>query len=50
MHAEVPSIIPVFLDLLGARRDWVQGYELHPRGAVFRLDLVSLGAGAPKRG
>ena len=47
MHAEVPSIIPVFLDLLG---EWVQGYELHPRGAVFRLDLVSLGAGAPKRG
>jgi peptide/nickel transport system substrate-binding protein len=50
MHDEVPSIIPAFFDLLGARREWVQGYELHPRGAVFRLDYVSLGANAPKRG
>ncbi|POR56555.1 ABC transporter substrate-binding protein [Bosea psychrotolerans] len=49
MNAEVPSIIPTFFDLLAARRDWVQGYELHPRGAVFRLDHVSLGANAPKR-
>ena len=50
MHADVLSIIPVFLDLFGARREWVKGYELHPRGAVFRLDFVSLDAGAPKRG
>lgn len=50
MNAEVPSIIPAFLDLLAAQREWVQGYELHPRGAVFRLDFVSLGANAPKRG
>ncbi|MEO8132919.1 MAG: ABC transporter substrate-binding protein [Betaproteobacteria bacterium] len=49
MHAEVPSIIPVFFDLLAAQRDWVQGYQLHPRGAVFRLDYVSLAANAPKR-
>ncbi|TCR64189.1 ABC transporter substrate-binding protein [Bosea sp. BK604] len=50
MHEEVPSIIPAFFDLLAAQRDWVEGYKLHPRGAVFRLDYVSLGAGAPKRG
>jgi len=50
MHDEVPSIIPVFFDLLGAQRDHVQRYQLHPRGAVFRLDFVSLGEGAPKRG
>lgn len=50
MNAEVPSIIPAFFDLLGAQRDWVEGYQLHPRGAVFRLDHVSLGAKAPKRG
>lgn len=50
MYEEVPSIIPAFFDLLGAQREWVQGYELHPRGAVFRLDHVSLGANAPKRG
>lgn len=50
MNAEVPSIIPTFFDLLSAQRDWVQGYELHPRGAVFRLDHVSLGANAPRRG
>ena len=50
MNAEVPSIIPVFFDLLAAQREWVQGYQLHPRGAVFRLDYVSLAANAPKRG
>lgn len=50
MNREVPSIIPVFFDLLGAQRAWVQGYRLHPRGAVFRLDHVSLGEGAPRRG
>jgi peptide/nickel transport system substrate-binding protein len=50
MYEEVPSIIPVFFDLLGAQRDWVEGYKLHPRGAVFRLDFVSLGPNAPKRG
>jgi len=47
---QTPSVVPVFFDLLAAERDWVQGYELNPpRGAVFRLDDVSLGAGAPKR-
>ena len=50
MHDQVPSIIPVFFDLLAGQRDYVQGYQLHPRGAVFRLDYVSLGDGAPKRG
>lgn len=50
MYEEVPSIIPCFFDLLAAQREWVQGYQLHPRGAVFRLDHVSLGANAPKRG
>ncbi|MEP6701885.1 MAG: ABC transporter substrate-binding protein [Betaproteobacteria bacterium] len=49
MNTEVPSIIPVFFDLLAAQRDWVQGYQLHPRGAVFRLDYVSLTDKAPKR-
>ena len=50
MHAEVPSIIPVFFDLLAGQRNYVQGYQLHPRGAVFRMDYVSLGDGAPRRG
>jgi peptide/nickel transport system substrate-binding protein len=50
MHDQVPSIIPVFFDLLAGQRDYVQGYQLHPRGAVFRLDYVSLGDGAPRRG
>jgi peptide/nickel transport system substrate-binding protein len=50
MHDEVPSIIPAFFDLLAGQRDWVEGYQLHPRGAVFRLDFVSLSANAPKRG
>lgn len=50
MHDQVPSVIPAFFDLLAARRSYVQGFVLHPRGSVFRLDLVWLGAGAPKRG
>ncbi|GAB4176726.1 MAG: ABC transporter substrate-binding protein [Thalassobaculales bacterium] len=50
MHDEVPSVIPVFFDLLAARRSYVQGYALHPRGAVFRIDYAWLGDGAPRRG
>ena len=50
MHREVPSIIPVYFDLLAAQRSYVQGFTLHPRGAVFRLDHVWLGEGAPRRG
>lgn len=50
MHEQVPSVIPAFFDLLGARRSYVSGYQLHPRGAVFRLDYAWLGEGAPKRG
>jgi peptide/nickel transport system substrate-binding protein len=50
MHRDVPSIIPVFFDLLAATRSYVQNYKLHPRGAVFRLDHVWLGEGAPRRG
>lgn len=50
MNDEVPSIIPAFFDVLGAKRDWVQGYEIHPRASVFRFDYVSLTAKAPKRG
>ena len=50
MHEQVPSVIPVFFDLLAARRSYVQGYVLHPRGAVFRLDEVWLAPSAPRRG
>jgi peptide/nickel transport system substrate-binding protein len=50
MHEEVPSVIPAFFDLLGARRSYVSGYQLHPRGAVFRLDYAWLGTGSPQRG
>jgi peptide/nickel transport system substrate-binding protein len=50
MHDEVPTLIPMFFDLLGAQREHVQGYRLHPRGAVFRLDAVSLNDTAPRRG
>ncbi|TFV51213.1 ABC transporter substrate-binding protein [Bradyrhizobium niftali] len=49
MNAEVPSVISAFFDLLAAQRSYVEGYALHPRGSVFRLDMASLGAGAPKR-
>ena len=49
MHDEVPSLIPTFFDLLAASRDYVGGYHLHPRGAVFRLDHTWLTDKAPKR-
>ena len=50
MHEQVPSVIPVFFDLLAARRSYVEGYAQHPRGAVYALEDVWLGQGAPKRG
>jgi peptide/nickel transport system substrate-binding protein len=49
MNEEVPSVIPVFFDILAAQRSYVDGYALHPRGSVFLLDKVSFGTGAPKR-
>jgi len=49
MHEQVPSVIPVFFDLLAGRRSWVEGFVLHPRGAVFRLDQVWLNGDAPRR-
>jgi len=49
MTEEVPSIIPVYFDLLRAKRSYVEGYQVNPRGLVYRLDYVSLGDGAPKR-
>src|SRR6266702_2557550 len=49
MNTEVPTVISAFFDLLAAQRSYLEGYALHPRGSVFRLDMVSLGAGAPKR-
>ena len=49
MRQELPILVPVFFDLLAAHRDYVQGYHLHPRGATFSLEKVSLGPGAPQR-
>ncbi|AGT10767.1 ABC transporter substrate-binding protein [Paracoccus aminophilus] len=49
MTEEVPSIIPAFFDVLGAKRDWVDGYEIHPRGSVYRLDFAWLTAASPTR-
>ena len=49
MHDEVPSIIPAFFDALGAKRDWLQGYQIHPRASIFRLDFAWLSEQAPTR-
>ena len=49
MQKELPILVPVFFDLLGASRSYVENYNLHPRGATFSLEKVTLGAGAPKR-
>jgi peptide/nickel transport system substrate-binding protein len=49
MHAEVPSVTPLFFNLLAAKQSYVQGYTHHPRGQVFRLERTWLADGAPKR-
>jgi len=49
MYEQVPSVIPVFFDLLAARRSYVQGFVHHARGQVFRLERVWLDQGAPRR-
>lgn len=49
MHEEVPSLIPAFFDVLGAKRTWMQNYQVHPRASFFRLDHAWLTAEAPTR-
>ena len=49
LRKDLPVLVPVFFDLLAAHRAYVEGYNLHPRGATFSLEKVSLGAGAPSR-
>jgi peptide/nickel transport system substrate-binding protein len=49
MRDQLPVLVPVFFDLLSAKRNYVENYNLHPRGATFSLEKVSLGADAPKR-
>ena len=49
MHGDVPSVIPVFFDVMAAKRKWVDGFQASPRGSVLRLDFVSLTKDAPTR-
>ncbi|MBB4299421.1 peptide/nickel transport system substrate-binding protein [Rhizobium leguminosarum] len=49
MYKGVPSITPLFFNLLAAKQKYVQGYTLHPRGQVFRFERVWLAEGAPER-
>jgi peptide/nickel transport system substrate-binding protein len=42
MYDEVPTLIPIFFDLLAAQNDKLQNFSLHPRGTVFRLEDVWL--------
>lgn len=49
MVKEVPALVPVFFDLLGAKASYVEGYTQHPRGANYGLHRVSLSADAPTR-
>lgn len=50
MREEVPALVPCFFDLLGAKAQYVENYEQHPRGANYALHKVSLAADAPTRG
>ncbi|WP_036157732.1 ABC transporter substrate-binding protein [Marinomonas ushuaiensis] len=47
MQKEVPALIPCFFDILGAKADYVNGYEQHPRGASFAFHKVWVGSNAP---
>jgi peptide/nickel transport system substrate-binding protein len=49
MHEEVPSLIPAFFDVLGAKRAWMHDYAIHPRASMFRLDFAWLDAQSPTR-
>lgn len=49
MYDQVPALIPVFFDLIAGRREGVEGFRLHPRGAVFRLDEVWLSSPSKRR-
>lgn len=49
MNNDVPSLIPAFFDVLGAKRSWVQGYTIHPRASIYNLDYAWLEASAPTR-
>lgn len=49
MRDDVPALVPVFFDLLGAKTTYVENYEQHPRGANYALHKVSLSADAPTR-
>lgn len=49
MREEVPALVPVFFDLLGAKAAYVENYEQHPRGANYALHAVSLTSDAPTR-
>ncbi|MEP2639687.1 ABC transporter substrate-binding protein [Roseobacter sp.] len=49
MRTDVPALVPVFFDLLGAKAQYVEHYTQHPRGANYALHRVSLSADAPTR-
>jgi peptide/nickel transport system substrate-binding protein len=49
MRDEVPALVPCFFDLLGAKAQYVENYEQHPRGANYALHRVALAADAPTR-
>lgn len=50
MARDLPYLIPFYEDLLAARRSWVQGYRLHPRGGLMMLHQVWLSEDSPRRG
>jgi len=46
---ELPYIVPFFLDRLAARRNYVQGLQLHPLNQPYQIDRVWLTDKAPTR-
>lgn len=49
MATDLPYLIPFYEDLLSARRNWVQGYAVHPRGGLMMLHQAWLAEAAPRR-
>lgn len=50
MYREVPELIPMFMDILQAKHDYVQNFVPNPISSVYALDQVWLTDKAPRRG
>ena len=50
MYREVPEVIPMFMDIVEAKHDYVQNFVANPISSVYALDQAWLTDKAPHRG